>query len=414
MFSVATNGRPTSESTPTIGGAAGPGVGLRARRRRPGTDQRPAEQRRGDPGRCAQTASDINDPQLGWPSGPGWDLQFGYGRPNAFEAMKAISEGDDPAGRLDRRAGLVLALRPDATASVPVRGHVEARRSKARYRWKLEFAPGRRAGRRRLRHGRLGQAAHELDGRLGQDRPDEASRSRSGRRAFTALDDEDARDQRAVHRHAAAARHRRAGPRRRGPAHDRRPSRPLAAAGLPATHRPGGESQPALADLQGTRPPGDRVRRRRRPRPRASTAPAAGSCPGGPATTRHAGAAQAPRDRSGPRADRQQRRRRRPDRQRQACRSSRPRRRAHVRLQQPAASAAGLAEDHRRRACQQPPIPRPALDYTRPAGQGATASPVLARPRRRRRARDRPGGLGRPPARVARRRQPTSRAGRSR
>ena len=42
------------------------------------------------------TASDIDDPNLGWPGKPGWDLQYGYGRPNVWRAMQAVLAGDIP------------------------------------------------------------------------------------------------------------------------------------------------------------------------------------------------------------------------------------------------------------------------------------------------------------------------------
>src|SRR5207247_3434408 len=42
------------------------------------------------------TASDISGSDTNWPSKPGWDLQFGYGRPNVYKAMKAVLAGDIP------------------------------------------------------------------------------------------------------------------------------------------------------------------------------------------------------------------------------------------------------------------------------------------------------------------------------
>src|SRR5437016_5244847 len=90
MFSVATDGGTTSESTPTVGAVAA----LLLAYGKDAADQHLI----GSPLTNAEaiqvlraTASDIDDPSLGWPGKPGWDLQYGYGRPNVWKATRAVA-----------------------------------------------------------------------------------------------------------------------------------------------------------------------------------------------------------------------------------------------------------------------------------------------------------------------------------
>ena len=145
MFSVATSGGSTSESTPTVGGVAA----LLLSYGKVAADQHLI----GSPLTNAEavqvlraTASDVDNPLLPWPGKPGWDLQYGYGRPNVWKAMQAVSTGDiPPVGWIDSPDWYSL-YDPTTTSTVPVTGHVEARRSTG-YTWKLEFALGPRAHR---------------------------------------------------------------------------------------------------------------------------------------------------------------------------------------------------------------------------------------------------------------------------
>lgn len=85
-----------------------------------------------------ETASDIDDPSLAWPNGPGWDLQFGYGRPNAYRAAQAIVANEiPPAPSIDDPDWFELAD-PTQVQSVPVNGRISARRS-GHFSWKLEM-----------------------------------------------------------------------------------------------------------------------------------------------------------------------------------------------------------------------------------------------------------------------------------
>ncbi len=93
MFSVATTGGTTSESTPTVGGvmALVLSYGKQAAADHlissPLTNDEAIQVVRA-------TSSDIADnpnPPTGWTGKPGFDLQYGYGRPNVHKAMQAVT-----------------------------------------------------------------------------------------------------------------------------------------------------------------------------------------------------------------------------------------------------------------------------------------------------------------------------------
>ena len=140
MFSAATDGGSTSESTPTVGGVAalllayGKTATEQGHITSPLTNAEAIQVLRA-------TSSDIDDPGLPWPGKPGWDLQYGYGRPNVWKAMQSTKAGDiPPVGWIDSPDWYSL-YDPTTTSSVPVTGHVEARRS-PNYTWQMQFAPG--------------------------------------------------------------------------------------------------------------------------------------------------------------------------------------------------------------------------------------------------------------------------------
>ena len=87
------------------------------------------------------TSSDVADPSLPWPGKPGWDLQYGYGRPNLWKAMKAVSEGEIPPVGTIESPGWFTVYDPTVTHRLRVSGHVEARRSGS-YRWELQMGMG--------------------------------------------------------------------------------------------------------------------------------------------------------------------------------------------------------------------------------------------------------------------------------
>lgn len=112
------------------------------------------------------TATDINDPSTNWPSKPGWDLQFGYGRPHALRAMEAIDAGNVPPVGWMTSPDWYALLDPTVTKSVEVRGHVEAKRSSS-YRWELQVAPGAEPTEAQWRSAGSGSGAAPFDGKLG-------------------------------------------------------------------------------------------------------------------------------------------------------------------------------------------------------------------------------------------------------
>lgn len=167
MFTAATTGGSTSESTPTVGGvmalvlAYGKTAAEQGRIARPLTNAEAVQVVRA-------TASDSpggpNDP---WPAKPGWDLQYGYGRPNVHKAMQAISEGDIPPVAWIASPRWYSLYDPARTKSVPVRGHVAAPRS-ASYRWRLEFAPGAEPADGDFIRAGSGRGTKAFDGSLGK------------------------------------------------------------------------------------------------------------------------------------------------------------------------------------------------------------------------------------------------------
>lgn len=166
MFTAATTGGSTSESTPTVGGvmalvlAYGKTAAEQGKIARPLTNAEAVQVVRA-------TASDQNDPSDPWPSHPGWDLQYGYGRPNVHRAMAAISKGDiPPVGWI--QSPRWYALYDPLTQKKPIRvtGHVAAPRSGS-YRWKLEYAPGAEPADSDFIAGGSGTGTKARDGRLG-------------------------------------------------------------------------------------------------------------------------------------------------------------------------------------------------------------------------------------------------------
>jgi hypothetical protein len=165
MFSVATSGGTTSESTPTVGGVAA----LLLSYGKVAADQHLI----GSPLTNAEavqvlraTSSDVDNPLLPWPGKPGWDLQYGYGRPNVWKAMQAVSTGViPPVGWIDSPDWYAL-FDPTTTSTVPVTGHVEAPRSTG-YTWKLEFAPGAEPANAAFITAGTGSGTAPFDGSLG-------------------------------------------------------------------------------------------------------------------------------------------------------------------------------------------------------------------------------------------------------
>ncbi len=144
VFSASTQGGSTSESTPTVGGVMALVLSYGKKAAQEGKIARPLTN-----AEALQvvrtTASDIvdsDDPNpTAWPAKPGWEMQYGYGRPDVLRAMRSIAAGQiPPVGWIDSPRWYSL-YDPTEVSKVAVRGHVEARRAQ-RYHWKLEYAPG--------------------------------------------------------------------------------------------------------------------------------------------------------------------------------------------------------------------------------------------------------------------------------
>jgi hypothetical protein len=140
MFTVSTMGGSTSESTPTVGGVVAMVLSYGKDAAEQGLIDRPLSSFEAIQVIRA-TASDVDDPTLPWPGKPGWDLQYGYGRPNVWKAMKAVSQGDIPPVGTIESPGWFSLHDPTRTRRVSVHGHVEARRSGS-YRWELQMGLG--------------------------------------------------------------------------------------------------------------------------------------------------------------------------------------------------------------------------------------------------------------------------------
>lgn len=144
MFVGATVGGTTSESTPTVGAVLALVLAY-------GKEQFPRDPLTGPEAIqvVRDTALDISgnpsDPLPGWEGKPGFDLQYGYGRPNVLKAMQQIEAGEiPPVGWIDSPPWYTV-YDPTKTETVPVSGHVEAERSSS-YTWKLEYAAGNGGG----------------------------------------------------------------------------------------------------------------------------------------------------------------------------------------------------------------------------------------------------------------------------
>jgi hypothetical protein len=166
MFSVPTNSGTTSASTPIVSGV----VALLASYGREAARQGKLASPLSGP-EVVQvmraTASDIDDPSLAWPNKAGWDLQFGYGRPNVFKAAEAISRGDvPPLAAIDDPDWFQLAD-PTQQRSVEVRGRVSAPRSSG-YSWALQLGAGGEPDEGEFRTIATGSGGSAHDGRLGR------------------------------------------------------------------------------------------------------------------------------------------------------------------------------------------------------------------------------------------------------
>jgi hypothetical protein len=254
MFTVATQGGTTSEATPTVGGVLGLVFSYGKKAAAQNKISSPLT-----PSEAIQvlraTASDVAAPvpaPVSWPAKPGWDLQYGYGRSNVNKAMQAISENDiPPEAWIDAPRWYAL-FDPTQVKKVSVTGHVAARRSTGA-RWIVQFAPGAEPTRSDFitaGSGSLPPGQRVLNGKLGTIDLGKIPAS-FWNKAFTQSQTktlETSEDYTVTIRLRVFDASGRMGEERRAIAvrHDAS-MRP----GFPRRLGPGGESQPALADLQG-------------------------------------------------------------------------------------------------------------------------------------------------------------------
>ncbi|MFA5890815.1 MAG: FG-GAP-like repeat-containing protein [Actinomycetota bacterium] len=88
-----------------------------------------------------ESSSDVDDASLSWPGKPGWDVQYGYGRPNVHKALDAISRGDIPPVASIESPRWFSLFDPKQESSVEVTGVVDASRAES-FRWAIEAGIG--------------------------------------------------------------------------------------------------------------------------------------------------------------------------------------------------------------------------------------------------------------------------------
>jgi hypothetical protein len=74
-------------------------------------------------------------------AGAEWNIQYGYGRPNVYKAMKAVHEGNIPPGASLSGPDWYSEVDPTQQSTQTVSAEVSAKRSTS-YQWKLQYAPG--------------------------------------------------------------------------------------------------------------------------------------------------------------------------------------------------------------------------------------------------------------------------------
>jgi hypothetical protein len=246
VFTVAAQGGTTSEDTPTVGGTMGLVLSYGKDAARQHLIKHPLSADEAIQVVRA-TSSDVNDSSLSWPNGPGWDLQYGYGRPNVFEAMKAIHDGSIPPEAWIDSPGWYRLYDPTKTGA-PVRGHVAAPRS-GHYSYKLQFAPGAEPAEGEFMTAGRGAGTRPFNGKLGKldlSKVPESFWSKAFDVSQTKTLETNEQYTVTIRLQVKDA-HGRVGEDRRSiaVAHD-----PSWAKGFPKYIGHGGDAQPALADLQ--------------------------------------------------------------------------------------------------------------------------------------------------------------------
>ncbi len=89
------------------------------------------------------TVSPIDDPTLGWPGKPGatFNIQYGYGRPNALRALEAVQANRIPPVPDIEGPDWYSLYDPARTRSVPISADIEARRAH-RFSYVVQYGLG--------------------------------------------------------------------------------------------------------------------------------------------------------------------------------------------------------------------------------------------------------------------------------
>ncbi|MDQ3877613.1 MAG: FG-GAP-like repeat-containing protein [Actinomycetota bacterium] len=141
LFSVSTQGGTTSEATPTTAGVAAlvAAYGRQAAKKGVIPHRLSADEIKQV---VRATASPITNPNLGWPGqrGASWNIQYGYGRPNVYKAMRAIAQGRVPPETVITAPRWYQLFDPTRNKTIAVRGEFKSSHGPARY--KLQYALG--------------------------------------------------------------------------------------------------------------------------------------------------------------------------------------------------------------------------------------------------------------------------------
>jgi len=148
MFTVATSGGSTSESTPTTGGVIGLLLSYgdlaysQGKIPEPLTGPEAVQVLRA-------TATPFTDTSLGWPGTPvtagapdDWNLQYGYGMPDLYAAMQNVAADQVPAAAAIESPDWYSSFDPTTTSTVPVTGSIDAATPATTFTWDLEAATG--------------------------------------------------------------------------------------------------------------------------------------------------------------------------------------------------------------------------------------------------------------------------------
>lgn len=89
------------------------------------------------------TASNVDDPKLGWPGKPGatFNIQYGYGRPDVAAAMQTIQQDRVPPVPDIESPSWYALFDPTRTRSVPIVADLRARRSRS-FTWRVQYGIG--------------------------------------------------------------------------------------------------------------------------------------------------------------------------------------------------------------------------------------------------------------------------------